>query len=82
MKDGISRDRTERELVLDQDVKSVLEFMQDNIPAEKLIAVAESMPKLARLLWEYLPQEPMPILVLRLPKVISDQESQLLASAT
>ena len=47
------------EFVLDNDVQAVAEFMQDNVPAAKLRAVAESLPKLARLLWEDIPQEPL-----------------------
>jgi hypothetical protein len=53
-----SRDRAEMDLVVDKDVKAVLEFMQTTIPTAKLIGVAESLPQLARLLWGHFPQEP------------------------
>lgn len=46
------------DLVLDGDVQAVVEFMQQNIASGKLVAVAESIPKLARLLWDRFPQEP------------------------
>src|SRR5277367_2447076 len=42
---------------LDQDVQAVLEFMQSKIQASKLVAVAESLPQIARLLWSQYPQE-------------------------
>lgn len=47
------------ELVLDSDVRGVAEFMQRTIPAVKLLAVAEALPQLARLLWENFQQEPI-----------------------
>ena len=43
----------------DQDVQAVLEFMQSNIEASKLEAVADCLPQLARLLWGHNPQEPI-----------------------
>jgi hypothetical protein len=45
------------ELILDGDLKKVTELMQRNIPAFKLVGVAESLPKMARLLWDRYPQE-------------------------
>ena len=47
------------ELILDGDLKSVVEFMQSNIATSKLVGVAESLPKLAKLLWDRYPQEPL-----------------------
>lgn len=38
-------------LEADSDVVDVLEFMQGRVAAEKLVAVADSLPALARLLW-------------------------------
>jgi hypothetical protein len=44
--------KTDRAAVeVDRDVQAVLEFMQSNIEVHKLIAVAESIPQLARLPW-------------------------------
>jgi hypothetical protein len=48
-----------KELVFDNDLKMVLEFMQDNIPAAKLTGIAETLPQMARLLWAHYPQEPV-----------------------
>ena len=45
------------ELTLDSDVKKVMEFMQENIAANKLLGVSESLPKIAKLLWDRYPQE-------------------------
>jgi len=52
------------ELILDEDVKSVLEFMQPHVPASKLTAVAERLPEIAKLLWDRYPQEPLAALQL------------------
>lgn len=61
MKGLESRDR---ELQMDQDVRSVLEFMQSNISVHKLVAVASALPQIARLLWVAEPQEPLQVLSL------------------
>jgi len=53
-----NRDRAELNFAIDGDVKAVLEFMQENIPTEKLLGIAEKLPELARLLWAGFPQEP------------------------
>jgi len=47
------------QIEVDDDVKAVLEFMHLNVPAAKLLTVAEVIPKLARLLWSEYPQEPL-----------------------
>jgi hypothetical protein len=44
---------------VNQDTSSVLEFMQANIPASRLVAVANSLPLMAKLLWDGCPQEPV-----------------------
>jgi hypothetical protein len=48
-----------KDLVFDNDLKLVLEFMQDNIPVAKLTGVADALPQMARLLWSSYPQEPV-----------------------
>lgn len=53
------RDRASYTVVLNEHVKAVLEFMQSNIPASKLIGAAEKLPEMARLLWGHFPQEPV-----------------------
>jgi hypothetical protein len=50
------------ELKLDQDVQSVIEYMQRNIPANKLMGVAEKLPDVARLLWSDYSQEPVRVM--------------------
>ena len=39
------------ELNLDQDVKATMEFMQTQIPAEKLVGVAKAISGLSESLW-------------------------------
>ena len=38
-------------ITVDDDVKSVLEMMQRNIPANRLVAVARGVEKIAPILW-------------------------------
>lgn len=45
------------ELILDEHTKAVLEFMQERIPASKLVGVADRIPQMAKLLWDRYPQE-------------------------
>jgi hypothetical protein len=56
------------EVVLDSDVKAVAEFMQNNIPAAKLMGVAEALPTLASILWSKYPQEPIRAAAFDCPK--------------
>lgn len=52
-------------LSVDQDVQAVIEYMQSNIPAAKLIGVAEKLPELARLLWSDYSQDSFRAIELR-----------------
>jgi len=71
------------QIVVDSDVQAVLEFMQANLPADKLLGVADGIPEMARLLWKQYPQEPCPVMVLRLPKPLTTGlVNQLLPTAT
>jgi hypothetical protein len=45
------------QLTADKDVKAVLEFMQEKVPASKLVAVADQVSELARLLWGHYPAD-------------------------
>jgi hypothetical protein len=56
------------ELILDEHIKAVLEFMQGQIPASKLVGVAERMPQIAKLLWDRYPQEAVDALSLTVTK--------------
>ncbi len=60
------------ELQIDGDLKAVAEFMQNTIPASKLLSVAEDLPKMGRLLWARYPQEPSLGLMLSEPMITSD----------
>ena len=66
----MENDRAANNLVIDSDVQSVLEFMQERIVAAKLIGVADVIPKMARLLWEGFPQEPCAVACLSLSKTV------------
>lgn len=59
------------ELRMDADLQSVAEFMERNLPASKLVSVAEELPKMARLLWARYPQEPVVGLELSEPRFTS-----------
>jgi hypothetical protein len=54
---GMNRDGAV--LQIDGHLNGVLEFMQETIPANKLVGVAERIPELARLLWSHNQQEPI-----------------------
>lgn len=56
------------EFLIDPDVRRVLEFMQENIPAVKLYGVSEALPQMGRLLWGQHPQEPVVAATLLTPK--------------
>ena len=43
---------------INEDTSAVLQFMQANIPASRLVGVAASLPLMAKLLWDGCPQEP------------------------
>jgi len=62
------RDRAKMQLVADEHVKAVLEFMQANVPTAKLCGVADSLPQIGRLLWGRYEQEPFNAIGLVLPK--------------
>jgi len=57
------------DLMADPYIKSVLEFMQQRLPACKLVAVADCLPQMARLLWGHYAQEPCVAITLTAPKV-------------
>ena len=47
---------------MDEHLKAVVEFMQKNVPAEKLLSVADALKDVARPLWGRFPQEPCMVL--------------------
>jgi hypothetical protein len=68
------------EIVLDSDVRAVAEFMQSNIPAAKLVSVADNLTAVARLLWSHFPQESCQAAAFNAPK--TGLESRSLSDAT
>ena len=56
-------------LAIDGDATMVLEFMRENVQANKLIAVADKVNQVARLLWMHYPQEPCTPTTLEPPKM-------------
>ena len=65
------------EVVMDEHVKDVLEYMQSRVPAVKLIGVSERLPEMAKLLWGHFQQEPCIGLSLTLAKTA--EASQILS---
>ena len=45
------------ELLVDSDLKAVIEFMQGHLPAAKLVAVANAVAKIAPALWGHFEAE-------------------------
>jgi hypothetical protein len=75
------RDRPEMELVLDQDVRAVCEFMLANMPAAKLVSVAKAMAEIAPVLWGHYPAEEIRALSWRWAPILAcDPHTQSVAS--
>jgi hypothetical protein len=53
------------QLLMDEDVKAVAEFMQERIAAGRLVAVAGGLSKIAPLIWGQYPTEEISALCLR-----------------
>jgi hypothetical protein len=71
------------QLVTDEHLRSVLEFMWGNVPSENVLGVAEAIPQMARLLWATDPQEPfVPIRLEVDPAVKLSACNQSLEAAT
>jgi|GEM_PF-4155720 len=51
---------------------TVLQFMQANIPASRLVSVANTLPQMAKLLWDGCPQEPVAIAAMVVEKPMPD----------
>jgi hypothetical protein len=62
---ALMADEKKTNLVLDDDVHKVIEFMQAEIPAARLVAVAAGIAQLAPIVWEEYQQEPVQPLRLR-----------------
>jgi hypothetical protein len=62
---------------IDPDVQAVLEFMQTNIPADKLIGVSKGVQGMAQILWGHYADADV-VVVSMLPPAIS--ETQLAAN--
>jgi hypothetical protein len=66
---------------IDLDVAAVLKFMQNNVPASKLLAVADGVSNLARLLWGHHNQDQIELLRLKADP-ISDCDPHKQSAAT
>jgi hypothetical protein len=55
------------EFVCDSDVMQVLEFMQSNMPTDKLVSVAKGVAQLAPILWGRYGENPVAALQLEHP---------------
>jgi hypothetical protein len=75
------RDGAVLQLIADDDLRGVLEYMQNSVPTQKLIGIAESLPQMARLLWTVYPQEPVAAVSLQaeLPSLSTSCEKQPVA---
>lgn len=68
------------ELVVDEDIKAVIEFMQKAVPAEKLLGVSRGVVRLSAVLWGQHSQ--IDVLPIRLnPPPISETQSTASVSA-
>ena len=68
------------QLQIDEEVKKVLEFMQNNICASKIFNVANSIKELALPLWGHYKREEVRTLCLRHEPLESDDEQPQLAA--
>ena len=64
---GIPSVGTRCDLEMDVDLKLVLEFMQSNMPASKLVGVAQALAAVAPILWARYEREDVHALVLSVP---------------
>ena len=60
------------DLIIDEDVKAVAEFMQRNLPTAKLVPVAEALVMLAPAFWGAFETESVAALRLREPPITLD----------
>jgi len=66
------------ELKIDEDLKAVAEFMQKNIPASRLVGIANGLAGIAPILWGHHEREGILPLVLRSePISVCDPHRQL-----
>lgn len=59
-------------LIVDPDVKAVLEFMQTNIPASKLRNVARGVDELTDLIWGHIGTEEVALMRLKASAISHD----------
>jgi len=64
-------------LSMDEDLQRVAEYMQKNIPAEKLVSVAAGLSKVATMLWgHFTPQAVQSLTLVAEPISGDDQRTQ------
>jgi len=57
------------DFVCDFHVKKVLEFMQDNLPCDKLVGIAEGIAQIAPIIWGRYERTPVNPLALECPPI-------------
>jgi hypothetical protein len=72
----MNQENVQMEIAIDPEAKAVLEFMQENVAATRLVSLAETLPQMARLLWNDCPQEPVTALRFELVKTECSQSQQ------
>jgi len=69
------------DLIIDDDVKAVAEFMQSSMAAAKLVSVAEAVAALAPVLWGKFEPEGIDALRLKSPAINADRVAHKQPSA-
>jgi hypothetical protein len=64
---GVPRVGAKCDLEMDVDVKLVMEFMQENMSASKLVGVAQALATMAPIMWGWYEREKVCALALRHP---------------
>jgi hypothetical protein len=73
--------QSEQNLIVDSDVQAVIAFMQGNIPAARLVAVANGIASIAPLLWgQYQPESVQALRLVASPISLDDRHIQSVAS--
>lgn len=68
------------DVIIDSDIKLVASFMQQNLPASRLVAVAQGLAGIAPLLWSEYAAEQIRVIQL-MPQPISDRDQRTLPSS-
>lgn len=69
-------------MILDEDLMRVAEFMQQNVPAARLVSVSDGLAGIAPLLWGHFPSERIAALRLVAPSITTSAAERTQASST